>query len=114
MKGNRLTLILLGGYILVAYLASYFICRTIYETREDILITYYNKSSIVGQMSFLMHAPLWRLDSMITGRCTEVGKWRGMRDEIAAREATALIWFAMATISGAAALFFSFRILRHT
>jgi|SRR6185312_4354935 len=110
MKSNRLKFVALGVFLLVAYFASYLICRSIYATREDVLITYYNQSSIIGLVSHLVHAPLYELDRVMTGRYTTIGKWRGMRDEIAARETTAFVWFAASTVVGAGALFGGLRL----
>lgn len=52
MKSKRLkSAAVLGGFALFAYFASYLVCRSVYATREDAFITYYNHSSIVGQVS---------------------------------------------------------------
>jgi hypothetical protein len=104
MKSNQLKVVVLGGFVFLAYLTSYLICRSIYATREDEFITYYNQSSLIGQVSYLIHAPLWELDSAMTGRYTKIGKWRDMSEEIAMRETIAFAWFATSAALGAVVL----------
>ena len=114
MKSNQLKLVVLGGFIFIAYLASYLICRSVYATREDEFITFYNQSSLIGQVSYLVHAPLWELDSAMTGRHTKIGKWRDMSEEIAVRETAAFVWFAVFAAVGAVALFTGLWLFRRT
>src|SRR5687768_16078116 len=62
--------------LLLAYVASYFVCRKVYETREDEFITLYDEDSLVALVAHLVHSPLIVADSAITGRRIDVGNWR--------------------------------------
>jgi hypothetical protein len=62
--------------IFFAYLASYGICRVVYQTREDEYITQYNENSLISLLAHFIHTPLIHLDTAITGRRITVGKWR--------------------------------------
>ena len=63
--------------LVVAYFGSYFICRKVYETREDVFITLYDEDSLVAIIAHFVHSPLIVADSALTGRKTDVGNWRG-------------------------------------
>jgi hypothetical protein len=58
------------------YVSSYGICRRVYQQREDDYITKYDQRSITGQVCYALHTPLWVLDAALTGRHTDIGKWR--------------------------------------
>jgi len=62
--------------LLVAYVASYFVCRKVYETREDEFITLYDEDSLMALAAHLAHTPLIVMDHALTGRRVEVGNWR--------------------------------------
>ena len=74
MKPRTVKMIL--AILLLFYLASYFLCRKVYETHEDEFITLYDKNSLIAIVAHMMHEPLIAADSAITGRRIEVGKWR--------------------------------------
>jgi hypothetical protein len=113
MKSNQLKLVVaLGGFAFLAYLASYLVCRSVYATREDEFITYYNQPSLIGQLSYAFHAPLWEMDSVINRRHTRIGKWRDQSEEIAIRETAAAVWFGISTV-GAIAILAGLRLLSH-
>ncbi|MEW6159667.1 MAG: hypothetical protein AB1813_19735 [Verrucomicrobiota bacterium] len=62
--------------LLAAYVASYLLCRKIYETRDGEFITLYDEDSVIALGAHFIHAPLIVVDGAVTERRTEVGNWR--------------------------------------
>ncbi|MES2981221.1 MAG: hypothetical protein V4727_02820 [Verrucomicrobiota bacterium] len=70
---KRLSIFLL---ILALYVATYFVCRKVYEAREDEYFTLYDEDSIIALGARLIHSPLIAVDTFFTGRRVGVGNWR--------------------------------------
>jgi hypothetical protein len=70
---KRLSIILI---LLASYVVSYFVCRKVYEARENEYFTLYDEDSLIAIGARLIHSPLIAVDTHFTGRRVEVGNWR--------------------------------------
>jgi len=70
-------ILLIAITVFLVYLGSYLKCRSLYEEIGDEPIGYvtvYNERTLTGIFLHTVHAPLWMLDYLITGRRTEIKK----------------------------------------